>query len=226
MNDREINDILQSQRDAPDPTLLAGIAASIASKTVPVRPLPASSMLASGLLTLCAIAPCIIAAILGFQGVRQLGNARIGVIFSILLVFTILAATLSVSGMIPGSRRVADPRMLLTLATLVTLSAFGLAFHDPDMTRFLSRGLKCLAIGLVTAAFTSLGCWFILRRGFAVNPAMAGLATGTLAGLAGVIALELHCPIFAVMHVTVWHTAVIPVSACLGTATGLILARK
>jgi hypothetical protein len=226
MSNKEIDDILQSQRSAPDPALLAGITASIASKTVPVRPLPSSSMLAAGLLSICAVVPSIIAATLGFQGVRQLGTARIGVIFSILLLFTILAATLSVSGMIPGSRRFADPRMLLTLATLVSLTVFGLAFHDLDMTRFVSRGLKCLAIGLVTAAFTSLGCWFILRRGFAVNPAMACLAAGTLAGLAGVIALELHCPIFAVMHVTVWHTAVIPLSACLGATTGFILARK
>jgi hypothetical protein len=226
MSDKEIDDILKSRRNAPDPTLLASITASIASKTVPVRPLPSSSRLAAGLLSICAIMPSIVAAILGFQGVRQLGTARIGVIFSILLLFTILAATLSVAGMIPGSRRLADPRMLLTLATLVSLTVFGLLFHDFDMTRFVSRGLKCLAVGLVTAAFTSLGCWFILRRGFAVNPAMAGLATGTLAGLAGVIALELHCPIFAVMHVTVWHTSVIPVSACLGTATGFILSRK
>jgi hypothetical protein len=152
MSDKEIDDILKSQRNAPDPALLAGITASIASKTVPVRPLPSSSMLGAGLLSICAIVPSIIAAILGFQGVRQLGTA--------------------------------------------------------------------------SAAFTSLGCWFILRRGFAANPAMAGLATGTLAGLAGVIALELHCPIFAVMHVTVWHTAVIPVSACLGATTSFILARK
>ena len=92
MSNKEIDDFLRSQGNAPDPARLAGVTASIASRTIPVRPLPSSSMLAAGLLSICAVVPSIIAATLGFQGVRQLGTARIGVIFSILLLFTILAA--------------------------------------------------------------------------------------------------------------------------------------
>jgi hypothetical protein len=56
----------------------------------------------------------------------------------------------------------------------------------------------------------------VLRRGFAVNPAGAGLAAGTLAGLAGLLMLEIHCPNFRAPHVMVWHTAVVPVSAVTG----------
>jgi hypothetical protein len=36
-----------------------------------------------------------------------------------------------------------------------------------------------------------------------------------LAGLAGVLMLELHCPDFETWHVIVWHTLVIPVSGAL-----------
>jgi hypothetical protein len=46
------------------------------------------------------------------------------------------------------------------------------------------------------------------------------LAAGTLAGLAGVGMLELHCPNFQATHILVWHTAVVPVSAALGALLG------
>jgi hypothetical protein len=39
---------------------------------------------------------------------------------------------------------------------------------------------------------------------------------GTLAGLAGVTVLELHCANLQVPHVMLWHTAVMPVSAAAG----------
>jgi hypothetical protein len=44
----------------------------------------------------------------------------------------------------------------------------------------------------------------------------AGFVGGTLAGLAGVTLLELHCANFEALHILVWHTAVVPVSAAIG----------
>ena len=52
-----------------------------------------------------------------------------------------------------------------------------------------------------------------LRRGFAVNAQVAGLVTGALSGLAGVAMLELHCANLQALHILVWHTAVLPVTA-------------
>ncbi|HEY1493964.1 MAG TPA: NrsF family protein, partial [Candidatus Solibacter sp.] len=49
------------------------------------------------------------------------------------------------------------------------------------------------------------------------NSVAAGFAKGTLAGLAGVTMLELHCTNFEAPHVMVWHIAVLPVSAAIGT---------
>jgi hypothetical protein len=70
--------------------------------------------------------------------------------------------------------------------------------------------------GLLHAIPAALASWLLLRRGFAVNPVAAGLVVGTLAGLAGVSMLELHCKNLEVLHVMLWHTAVIPVSAAAG----------
>jgi hypothetical protein len=43
---------------------------------------------------------------------------------------------------------------------------------------------------------------------------------GTLAGLAGVTMLELHCINLETLHVMLWHTAVMPVSAAAGALVG------
>jgi hypothetical protein len=49
------------------------------------------------------------------------------------------------------------------------------------------------------------------------------LACGTLAGLAGVIMLELHCAKLLAPHLVVWHTAVLLVSAATAFAlTGAV----
>jgi hypothetical protein len=55
------------------------------------------------------------------------------------------------------------------------------------------QGVVCLSAGLLHAIPAALASWLLLRRGFAVNPVAAGLVAGTLAGLAGVTMLELHC---------------------------------
>jgi hypothetical protein len=80
----------------------------------------------------------------------------------------------------------------------------------------VSHGVPCLTAGLALALPASIAAWLLLRRGFAVNSAGAGLAKGTLAGLAGVAMLELHCPIFEVPHLLVWHIAVLPVCGVVG----------
>ena len=98
---------------------------------------------------------------------------------------------------------------------------FSDSFHDFDMSRFVPQGIACLEVGLLIAIPAALCGWLVLRRGFAVDAVSAGLAAGTLAGLAGVITLELHCPNFRAMHVMVWHTLVIPVSAAGGALLGV-----
>lgn len=226
MTNKDIDDILKSAPPDTDPALLAKIAASMTTGLAPVRPLPPSWALIAAMVVLCGVIPTIAAAYLGFQGIERLSAERIGGIFSVLFLFTIFAASLSVAEMIPGSRRVASERTLLAASTLAVLAVFALLFHDLDVAHFLPQGLRCLGVGVAVAIPTGLANWLVLRRGFAVHATAAGLASGTLAGLAGVIALELHCPNFHAMHVMVWHTVVIPVSAGLGAMVGDFFSRK
>jgi len=59
-----------------------------------------------------------------------------------------------------------------------------------------------------------------------VNSVSAGLVAGTLAGLAGVGVLELHCANFEAAHLLVWHTAVVPVSGAAGAVLAWAVFRQ
>ena len=124
------------------------------------------------------------------------------------------AATTFVAEMIPGSRRRIAPRVVLAAGSLALLVLFAALFRDYQTESFVPQGL----MHAIPAALLN---WLLLRRGFAVNSVAAGLAVGTLAGLAGVTMLELHCANFQALHVMLWHTGVIPLSA----AAGALVAR-
>jgi hypothetical protein len=137
-------------------------------------------------------------------------------IFSALGIFIVLAAKEYVNAMIPGSRRRVSAGALLGIGTLVLIGVFAVSFRDYRTDHFISAGITCLLTGLLHAVPAALLSWLLLRRGFAVNAVSAGLAAGTLAGLAGVGVLELHCSNFQAAHVLLWHTAVVPLSAAGG----------
>ena len=154
--------------------------------------------------------------LLGPHGVQKMSAVEIGLIFSVLSIFVWLAAMLCVAEAIPGSRRPTAPWLLLVTGCIALGATFGLLFHDYRTEGFVSQGLPCLTAGLIHALPACLVAWLLLSRGLAVNPVAAGLAKGTLAGLAGVTMLELHCPNFEAPHLMVWHIAVIPISGAAG----------
>jgi hypothetical protein len=224
MRDEEIDDALRRATDdspALDPALLARITGSIGSDLRPVRPLPPSGLLVCALVVVCAAAAVTGATLLGLHGVRAMSATEIGLIFPVLGILICLAAVVCVSEVIPGSRYRTAPfvnkRWVLPAAGCVILiGVFAAMFQDYRTERFVAQGVKCLTAGLLQAIPAAVGTWWVLRRGFAVNSLAAGLAQGTLAGLAGVSMLELHCANLEAPHVMLWHTVVIPLSGAAG----------
>ncbi|HXN45715.1 MAG TPA: NrsF family protein [Bryobacteraceae bacterium] len=220
MSERDIDDILRQAASEPhdvDPALLERISGSIRSSLAPVRPLPPAWILVSGLCLISAAVAFGGAARLGLYGIVKLSDLQTALIFPALAIFTWIAALLAVGQMTPGSKRRLSPPILLTTGSLALVAIFASLFHDYRIAdRFVPQGLACLIAGLVHAIPAGIASWLLLRRGFAVNPVAAGLATGTLASLAGVTMLELHCANFEALHVMFWHTAVIPLSALAG----------
>ena len=219
MRDEDIDDILkQAAGSAPevDPAILDRVSGTIRSSLNPVRPLPPAWVLAGGLVLICAAVALAGGMLLGPHGVQKMSGLEIGLIFPVLGILVCLGAVLCVAQAIPGSRRPAAPGVLTVSACIALAAVFALLFRDYRTERFVSQGMACLIAGLALALPAALAVWWFLRRGFAVNSVAAGLAKGTLAGLAGVTMLELHCPNFEAPHVMVWHIAVLPVSAAIG----------
>ncbi len=226
--DREIDGILkraaQSHPD-PDPALLDKIAGSIQPTLRPVRPLPPQWVLA-GVLGLVGMAFALAtAAILGLHGVEAMRGPQVLVLAA--LPFLIGRATMVwTAETIPGGRRQESPAIFLAICCTLLPALFAILFRDDAYGDFVSQGIPCLRAGLLAAVPVALAGWWLLRRGFAVNPTGAGLAAGTLAGLAGVSMLELHCPNFQTWHVLVWHIAVVPVSAAAGALAAWLAKRR
>ena len=223
MKDEEIDDVLKKAAQAPqdlDPLVLERIGDSIKSSLRPVRPLPPVWLLAVGLVLVCAAVSLAGAARAGFIGVAKMDMLERSLVFPALGLLACLAAVSFVHQMIPASRLRISAGALVAASSVALLAVFAPLFRDYHTDHFFSAGIACLLTGLLHAIPAGLLSWLMLRRGFSVNPASAGLVAGTLGGLAGVGMLELHCPNFQAAHILVWHTAVVPFSAALGALLG------
>ena len=219
MKDKEMDEILEQAARTPhhvDPALLDRVSASLGASLRPVHPLLPSWVLEGSVAAIAVAIAIAGAARAGFYGIEKLGTVERALIFPALGVFLWLAAAAWVAENIPGSRRRVSTIALLLVATMTILTIFAGLFRDYRTDHFVSAGIACLLTGLLHAIPAALLGWLVLRRGFAVDSTAAGLAAGTLAGLAGVAMLELHCPNFQAMHILIWHTAVLPVSAAAG----------
>lgn len=235
--DKQIDEIF-ARAGAPDLdlALLGRISASMGS--VPrVKPLMPAVTLALCLFSMTLIVAAAFASRFGYYGVRKLSIEAIVSIFTALAIFTWFAALASVNAMSPGGGLrwknptvteplMANPSKLLLVVLVAWLVVDAIFFRDYDTGAFVAQGIPCLRAGLVGAAPIGIVSWLMLRRGYAVSPVSAGLAAGMMAGLGGLVLLELHCPNFRAPHIMTWHTAVVPVSALAGAALARIGARK
>ncbi len=216
MNDRDIDTILSAPHKV-DAAVLDRVTASMSASLRPVRPIGSLRMLASMLLLISTAIAFLGAWSFQMYGLQKLSGAEMGAIFPALAIFTWLAAWASVAAMTPGGFRWnTRPLMLLPMIVICFLALAAIFFNDYSMDLFVPQGIPCLRAGLIVAIPAGLASWLVLRRGFAVNAPAAGLAAGTLAGLAGLTMLEIHCPNLHAMHVMLWHTAVIPISGIAG----------
>jgi len=225
MTDRELDDFLKRAAETPhevDEAVVERVSNVVLPSLRPVRPLPSTGVIALGLQMIFLVVAILGATYLGNNGVRVLSGLESVLIFCALGVLGRLAASAGAAEMVPGSKSLVDPRILLAVCTAVLIALFAILFHEYRLDRFVSEGIACLATGTLYAGVTGFLLWLVLRRGFILNPVAAGVAAGTLAGLAGLGMLELHCPILKAMHLMVWHTAVIPLSGLAGYLAGRI----
>ena len=81
-----------------------------------------------------------------------------------------------------------------------------------------NHGLVCFSIGSGASVLVlSILVWW-LRKGAPTAPDRAGLVTGIAAGSFGIFAFSLHCPESDIVHIGVWHSAVVLVMGAVGRA--------
>jgi hypothetical protein len=219
MNDRDIERAFESS-PPPDRSVVEGISERIVPGLGPVRPLPEKRVLILWLMLAAILVAVLGAAALGFNGIQKLTPGESILIFVTLGVLLRLAGFTGVAAMIPGERRLVRPAALVAAGSAVLIGVFALLFHDYSMDGFVPQGLRCLKAGLLNAVPAVVLVWVVLRRGFVLYRAAAAAAAGTLAGLAGLLMLEIHCPNFKAPHVMVWHVAVVPIAALAGWVAG------
>jgi hypothetical protein len=199
-----------------DPALLERMAAAARRDLRPVRPLAGNGALVAALLAIWVAVSLAGGALLGFFGLMRMDAGSIALIFPALGGLALLTSAAVVNAMVPGARRPFHPAILLAGCCLVMEAIFTLLFPDHTLGRFVPQGLVCLKAGLIWSVPAGVLAWLVLRHGFAVDGAAAGIAAGAFAGLAGFTVLELHCPNFRLLHVALWHVAVVPLSALAG----------
>jgi hypothetical protein len=171
----------------------------------PVKPLPATGVLSLVLLSIFAIVVVIGNAILGTAGWHAVNVLQKFAVFSALTASAGLLAFSAVRQIIPGSRLGLPPRLLVSAVVALMAGIFTTLFVPHRESTFISTGLLCLEIGLACAIPTAALLWLVLRRGAMLSPISIGATAGALAGLSGLIVLEVFCPNLNKYHILLWH---------------------
>jgi len=206
------------------PQLLDQVRRSIPASVGPVRPLATTGLFVALFLIIFAAIGIGGAGRLGIYGWPVLSPGARFLIFTVLLALSVLSAFATARQMRPGARTIRGG-VLFAVSFLAMETVFLLVFHDYSVRRFVRAGMGCLSSGLLCAVPAGVLVWLLVRRGYILAPVSAGSAIGAVAGLTGLFALELHCPIMTIPHVAIWHVAVLVISVALGAAGGWIGSR-
>ncbi|GEO01182.1 hypothetical protein NSE01_30140 [Novosphingobium sediminis] len=77
----------------------------------------------------------------------------------------------------------------------------------------MRSGINCLGSGVLWGSLTLTALIMWLRRGAPVRPHYAALLSGVAAGSLGMFAYSLHCPSNDVVHIGLWHSGAVALSA-------------
>ena len=187
-------------------------------KIPPVRPMPSGGWFVAIAFSLPVLAGAVVALLNGAAGWKKMPTEA-----------AILFCGLSVAGLAalavgfyrqfkPGEREPADGRaaLVILLAGFAAFAGVEFGWH-PGGDDTLFNAWRCLRIGTSVALAAAVLLLLWARKGYAVNPASAAFWTGTLASMAGLIALGLHCQGFELSHQLMGHASMIVVS-CYGVA--------
>jgi hypothetical protein len=219
---RSLTRLLDRADDGARPTesLLRRIQTSILEDLRPIRPLAPSPILLFG----CAITFLSVMAVgvllLGLNGWDALRLVQRIVVFVTLAASALLLAVSMVRQIVPGSKHIFAPAVLLGTILVVLIMVIAATFGSRQESAFLASGVMCMKNGLMCSMPAGFLLCLIVRRGAILYYKLIGAVAGGLAGLAGLSVLEVNCSNFNVFHILAWHGGVVVVSSLGGALVG------
>ena len=195
--------------------------AELVSELEPVRPL----RFGEGLALALAAAGVTVVAVVGLFGLRAewlaghldpMQLVATGLFLGLALAATVAVVVMSrpqVGSDHGGWRWAAAMAGLLPLAGAIVALGRGAGTMSPELMR---HGAECLAGGTVSSLLVFALLALLLRRGAPTSPERAGLVAGVAAGAFGIFAASLHCPDNDIVHIGLWHSAVVVATGLLG----------
>jgi hypothetical protein len=204
----------------PSETLLRRIQTDILEDLKPIRPLAPSP----NLLFACAIIFLSVMAFgvlrLGMNGWVALSLVQRIVVFGTLAASAVLLAISMVRQMVPGSKHIFAPALLLVTIPVALMMVIAATFRSRQEPAFLASGAMCMKNGLTYSIPVGFLLWLIVRLGAILYSKLIGAVAGGLAGLAGLSTLEVNCPNLNVFHILVWHGGVMVIGSMGGALLG------
>ena len=163
-------------------------------------------------------------AVVWLEGLRaDLLNVRFDPLFLIASgLYLLLGMAASVAVIMMGMPRVGNDTggwkwaaaMAGLLPAVGTVMLFDGSHHGVLSTVYM--GVPCTLAGMLSSSLTALLLVMWLRRGAPTSPELAGLLTGVGAGSLGIFAFSFHCPLVDIVHIGLWHSLAVALSAGLG----------
>jgi hypothetical protein len=207
------------QTTRPSPEQLNRATAALVTDLKPVKPLVSEGALLLMLMLVLMVVAAVGGEEWGTAGFHALTWLQSIAVFIALGCSAVVLAFSAGRQIVPGSRLLLPPRMLLPAVLGVTTGMFAILFHPHHESTFVTNGLMCLRIGLECAIPAALLLWLLLRRGAILDAPLTGATVGALAGLGGVVVLEILCPNLSSYHILAWHIG----AAFASTMGGLII---
>lgn len=187
----------------------------------PVKPLRFGAGMAVTLMA-AALSAAMVVALFGLRADWLAGQVNPMHLLSTGL-YLVLALAATVTVMVMSRPQVGNYhsgwRWAAAMAGLLPLAAFIVALNrgrDMFAAEAMRHGGECLALGGGASVLVLALLVLWLRRGAPTAPDRAGLVAGVAAGAFGIFAFSLHCPDNDIVHIGIWHSAVVLAMAGLG----------
>ena len=188
----------------------ANIESQLRSRLHPVKPIASDRSLIARLLFVFVLLCAAYIPMVHANGILAQSPVVRIVLLTAIALSALVSALAVVQLVVPGARRRVHPAWAFA-APILLIGVISVVVFPMDTRQFVQRGMPCLRMGVVCAIPAAVAGIVLLRRGYVTHRGTLAAVAGAFAGLAGVTALDMHCPTLEASHIAVWHLGVIVV---------------